>query len=88
MEKKIYYPTFDDNKFNIDKLILWYPDLGKVLIFAHDISGGHAHYMLDYNEDNMNPKVIYFDNEIGNKNVKANSFKEFIDGLEIEEVFA
>lgn len=61
--------------------------LGDVLIFAEDIGARHAHYMLDYNEDKNNPKVIYFDNELGDKRVLANSFRKFIDGLSIEEEF-
>ena len=71
----------------LDEIKEYFPDLGDVLIFAEDISAGHAHYMLDYNEDKNNPKVIFFDNELGDKRVLANSFREFIDGLSIEEEF-
>lgn len=75
------------NTVTLDEIKEYFPDLGDVLIFAEDISTGHAHYMLDYNEDRNNPKVIYFDNELGDKRQLASSFREFIDGLSIEEEF-
>lgn len=75
------------NTVTLDEIKEYFPDLGEVLIFAEDISAGHAHYMLDYNEDRSNPKVIYFDSELGDKRQLASSFREFIDGLSIEEEF-
>jgi len=64
-----------------------YIDSDNWIIFGDDVSAGHAHYLFDYSELNENnePKIIYYDNEIELKFLLANSFEEFISNLKIEE---
>ena len=58
-----------------------------IVVFASDESGGHAYYVLDYSSLNENnePKIVYFDTELDEKYLLANSFEEFVSGLVFEE---
>lgn len=58
-----------------------------VIVFGKDESGGHAHFIFDYTELNENgePKISYFDNELDEKEIILDSFADFVSKLRIKE---
>lgn len=60
-----------------------YVDLDNVVVFGDN---SHIHYLFDYSDaSNDEPKIIYYDDEVGRKLILANDFKQFIDNLKIKE---
>lgn len=60
-----------------------YVDLDNVMVFGDN---SHIHYLFDYSDaSNDEPKIIYYDDEVGRKLILANDFKQFIDNLKIKE---
>ena len=64
-----------------------YINLDNNIVFGGDMSGGHSYYLFDYTDLNEvgEPKIIWYDNELDEKILLANSFEEFIDNLKSEE---
>lgn len=58
-----------------------------IIVLGEDESGGHANYVFDYSELNEQgePKISYFDNELDRNTLVANSFDDFISKLKIKE---
>lgn len=60
-----------------------YVDLDNVVVFGDN---SHIHYLFDYSDtSNGEPKIICYDDELDEKLVLANDFRQFIDNLKTEE---
>ena len=83
--------SLESDTDNIREVIMEYElnsiDSDNVIIFGNDESGGHANYIFDYTELNENgePRISYFDNELDENIVISDSFEDFVSHLKIRE---